>query len=201
MKRVAVILLAAVLLGCVAAQALETDGYVMTYGNAANQQAYYGAWYDAYTQILAAHYAGIMAYQNRTLEYDTGDGTVQVPCKPVALMDLTGDGTPELFFLEAASESRGDLYVYDTFGGVTRCVLYVPGITRLGYDDVGLGFDIYETSAGGGTLALEYWEYERPWRLQLKRDGQGVYQLVKYWTLSLDASPSVFSEICYNMEA
>ena len=81
---------------------------------------------------------------------------MQVPCKPVSLTDITGDGVPELIFMEQANEERGDLYIYSTDGNGTACILYVPGITRIGYDDAGMNFDIYLTSANGGTLVLEY---------------------------------------------
>ena len=78
MKRVAAVLMAVILLGCIAAaQALEADSYVMTYGAVADQQQYYGSWDQAYRQILEAHSAGIHAYQSRTLEYDTGDPEIR----------------------------------------------------------------------------------------------------------------------------
>ena len=174
MKRVLSIFLFLLMLCAAAAQATEPDGYVATGGRITDQQIYSGAWQQAYMQILNSHSNAIHAYQARTLEYYIDDYTVQVPCKPVSLADMTGDGIPELIFMEDANGMRGDLYIYSTDGTATRCALYVPGITRIGYDDAGMNFDIYLSSANGGTLVLEYDEYEWPWVLQLTRNGTDI---------------------------
>ena len=166
----------------------EPDSYVATGGWISDQQAYYGSWAEAYRQILNNHYTPIHSYQYRTLEYYNNSNFVSVPCKPVSLTDLTGDGIPELIFIEAASDVRGDLYIYSYSGTSASCILYVPGITRLGYDDVGLGFEVYLTTAGGGTLVIEYYEYEWPWVLQLSRNGFGRYSLTSYLRARYDNS-------------
>ena len=180
MKRVFSILLILLMLCSATALATEPDGYVATGGWIPDRQIYSGAWQQAYMQILNNHSTAIHAYQARTIEYYLNDYTVQVPCKPVSLTDITGDGVPELIFMEQANEERGDLYIYSTDGNGTACILYVPGITRIGYDDAGMNFDIYLTSANGGTLVLEYDEYEWPWILQLTRNAFGQYTLLNY---------------------
>ena len=190
MKWLIAILLAALLLCWITALAEEPDGYIATGGWIVDQQTYTGSWQQAYVQILNNHSGLIHAYQDRTLEYWTGwsDEPVQIPCRPVALTDITSDGIPELIFLEVANEYRGDLFIYSSDGASTRCSLYVPGITRLGYDDVGQVFDIYLSSSGGGTLVIEYEEYEWPWVLQLSRNAFGQYMLQNYLKAEYDNS-------------
>ena len=188
MKRIFAVLLAAVMLCGTTALAIEPDGYVATGGQITDQQTYSGTWQQAYVQILANHSAKIHAYQNRSIEYYIGNYTVQVPCKPVGLTDITGDGIPELIFMEVATEDRGDLYIYSQTGTGIRCVLYVPGITRIGYDDVGMNFDVYLTSTDGGTLVLEYDEFEWPWILQMTRTAFGQYTLLNYLWAEYDNS-------------
>ena len=90
MKRVFSIFLFLLMLCAAAAQATEPDGYVATGGRITDQQIYSGAWQQAYMQILNSHSDAIHAYQARTLEYYIDDYTVQVPCKPVSLTDMTG---------------------------------------------------------------------------------------------------------------
>ena len=188
MKRILAVLLAAVMLCGTMALATEPDGYVATGGWIPDQQTYSGTWQQAYVQILNNHSSKIHAYQNRPIEYYLNDYTVKVPCKPVSLTDITADGIPELIFMEVATEERGDLYIYSADGGGTKCILYVPGITRIGYDDAGMNFDIYLSSAGGGTLVLEYDEYEWPWVLQLTRNAFGQYTLLNYLWAEYDNS-------------
>lgn len=188
MKRMIAVLLAAILLCGTTALADEPDGYIATGGWIIDQQTYYGTWQQSYVQILNNHSGPIHAYQNRTLTYYYNSKYVLVPCKPVSLTDITSDGIPELIFMEAATGERGDLYIYSSNGSSARCILYVPGITRLGYDDAGLGFDIYRSSAGGGTLVLEYYEYEWPWILQLTRNALGQYTLQSYLRANYDNS-------------
>lgn len=191
MKRMVLFLFAAVMLcGWVfwTAGAEEADGYVATGGQIIDRQTYSGTWQQAYVQILNSHSERIHAYQNRTLEYWMNGEAMTVPCKPVSLTDIKGDGTPELIFMEAAKDDRGDLYIYGASGGHTRCILYVPGITRLGYDDVGQVFDIYLSSADDGTLVAEYEEYEWPWVLQLKQNALGQYTLLNYLRAEYDNS-------------
>jgi len=188
MKKIIALLLALAMLWGTAAFADEPDGYVATGGWINDQTAYSGTWQQAYLQILYNHSGLIHAYQGRNLEYYMSSNYVRVPCKPVSFVDITADGIPELIFMEAASEERGDLYIYSSNGTTARCILYVPGITRLGYDDVGLGFDIYLSTAGGGSLVLEYYEYEWPWILQLTRNAFGQYMLLNYLRAEYDNS-------------
>ena len=185
---IALFLAAVILCGLTALAEDEPDGYVATGGRIYDQQTYSGIWQQSYRQILNNHSGLIHAYQSRALEFYYNSRFLRVPCKPVSLVDITGDGTPELLFLEAANENRGDLYIYSASGSGTRCILFVPGITRLGYDDVGLGFDIYLSSAGGGTLVLEYYEYEWPWVLQLTRNAFGQFMLKNYMRANYDSS-------------
>ena len=191
MKRIIAVLLAAVLLCGTAAFAGETDSYWATGGWIKDQQTYSGSWQQAYRQILNNHSGAIHTYQYRTLQ-NYSPTLVQVLCKPVAIMDVTADGIPELIFMEAVKAPngnlRGDLYIYSSNGSSAKCVLYVPGITRIGYDDIGLGFDIYLTSANGGTLAVEYYEYEWPWVLQLTRNALGSYTALNVLRAEYDAS-------------
>ena len=188
MKKITAIILAGILFLGAAALADEPDGYVATGGRIIDQQAYPGPWQQAYLQILNSHSGLIHAYQERQLDYYIGDQLIKVPCKPVGLTDITGDSIPELIFIEAANPERGDLYLYSADGTKAECVLYIPGITRLGYEDVGMGFDIYLSSADGGTLVAEYDEYEWPWILQLKRDAFGRYSLLSWLRAEYDNS-------------
>lgn len=191
MKRITAALLAALMLfGIAAAAGDEPDGYVATGGLITDRQTYPGTWQQAYLQILNAHAAPILAYQSRTLEYQTDSAyePVPVPCKPVSLVDITADGIPELIFIEVANEYRGDLFIYSSDGSAALCVLYVPGITRLGANEVDLGFDVYLSSAGGGTLIVEYDEYEWPWTLQLTRGMSGQYMAKSYLRAKYDNS-------------
>ena len=191
MKRMIAVLLTMLLVcGMIPAQADEPDGYMATGGAIPDQQTYPGTWQQAYLQILNNHSAKIHLYQSRTLEYyaDYTFEQINIPCRPVSLMELTGDGIPELIFLEVAMEERGDLYIYTSDGTTARCALYVPGIARLGYNDVDMRFDIYLSSNAGGTLVIEYYEYEKPWKLQLMRNALNQYFLLNYMTEDYDPS-------------
>ncbi len=188
MKRVLAVFLAVLLLCGMTAEAAEPDSYVQTGGWIPDQQIYPGTWQQTYMQVLNNHSGPIHAYQYRALDYWLNENPVHVSCKPVALTDITSDGIPELIFMEVANEYRGDLYIYSADSTGTKCILYVPGITRLGYDDVGTVFDIYLSSAGGGTLVLEYDEYEWPWVLQLSRNAFGQYVLANYLWAEYDNS-------------
>ncbi len=188
MKRMIAVLLAALLLFSVTAVlADEPDSYVRTGGWIPDVQSYPGTYAQAYLQILNNHSMQIHLYQNLKLGiYDSGK-YVEIPCKPVALTDITGDGIPELFFMETQDTMRGDLYVYSYNGSATTCVLFVPGITRIGYDDM-QRFEIYLSARDGGTLVLEYYEYEKPWCLQLTRNAWNQYTLLHYYTMKGDYS-------------
>ena len=153
-----------------------------------DQQVYGGAWTDAYRQILYDHWGPIRQYQARVIECTFNGRDYSIPCLPVGLNDLTGDGVPELIFMEAADGgARGDLYVYAGKDGFTRCILYLAGITRLNYDEF-LGFSVYFSSAGGNTLVIERYEYETPWVHQYRLNGQGMFELIATMTVHGDYS-------------
>ena len=145
MKRMISFLFAAVMLcGLVlwTAGAEEADGYVATGGQIIDQQTYSGSWQQAYMQILNSHSERIHAYQNRTLEYWMNDEAMVVPCKPVSLTDITGDGTPELIFMEAATDDRGDLYIYGASGGIgagDRGLVGGQNLQNFAHGDIGIG--------------------------------------------------------------
>ena len=188
MKRIIAGLLAAVMLCGASALAVEPDGFIASGGQINDLREYTGVWQDAYQEILGNHFKAILAYQGRTQEYQLNGQNVKVPCSPVSLTDISGDGIPELIFMEAPNDSRGDLYIYTSDGRSTKCALYISGITRLGYDDIGNGFDLYLSSANGGTLVAEYDEYEWPWVLQFTRNALGRYTLLNYLRAEYDNS-------------
>ena len=191
MKRIIAVLLTALLVcGMTAVQAAEPDGYIATGGIISDTQVYTGSWQQAYLQIVNNHSAWLYTYQSRTLEYwaDGADTPLYIPFRPVALTDLTADGVPELIFLEERTEDRGDLYIYSWNGSSVRCALYVPGIARLGANDVDFRYVIYLSSDAGGTLVIEYDEYDFPWVLQLARNALNQYSLVNYLYMEYDNS-------------
>lgn len=182
--------LAALLLLCSLLTVLPAgaENYVEMGGVIPDQNAYGGSWQSAFVQILNNHSSAIRRYQNRLIQATINGKDYAIPCLPVARKDLTGDGVPELIFLEeAAGDARGDLYIYGRSGGVSRCMLYVPGITRLDYDDF-LGFNIYLSSSFGKTLIIEHYEYETPWVLQFLLNAQNRYELLNYFTIEGDYS-------------
>ena len=171
-----------------AAVTAGAETYVAQNGQIPDTTLYRGSWKDAYLQILNSHSGAIHRYQNRTIDFIYNGRNYSVPCMPVGLEDLNGDGIQELLFLEEASGgTRGDLYIYSSNGNTTQCVLYVPGITRLDYDDM-LGFSIYMSSDSGGTLVIEHYEYETPWVLQFFISNSGRYGLLSYLTMKGDYS-------------
>ena len=182
----AVVLLAAAMM---IVPATAADNYLEGGGQIPDQNTYQGTWQQAYTQILNDHTAAIIQYETRDIEtwMDTGHAVIQ--CRPIGLEDLNGDGVPELLFLEVAGSdgTRGDLYIYSWSNNAAGCKLYVPGITRLDYDDM-LGFDIYRSAYSGDTLVIEHYEYEWPWLLQFSRNALGQYSLINYLHAEYDNS-------------
>ena len=164
------------------------ENYVDLHGPMPDQTVYPGHWQDTYVQILTNHTGPIHSYQARTIDLINNGRERSMPCMTVSLQDLTGDGIPELIFMEEnVTEERGDLYIYTGDGSSTHCMLYVPGITRLDYDDM-LGFNIYLSSAAGETLVIEHYVYEMPWILQFVFNGWGRYTLLNYWNVEWDYS-------------
>ena len=93
-----------------------------------------GSWVDAYAAILAERSAGIQAYQDYVLSITS------IPaCSAVDLLDLTGDGVPELLFLELVNENEygftvGRLWVYTSDSNGVHCALTLqPEIDDLLY--------------------------------------------------------------------
>ena len=173
------------LLACLLAAGIaHAETYTATGGAIPDTDTYWGDWRSAYHRILENHAGAVRAYESRSLSFWENSREYWVPCRPVGLQDLTGDGIPELIFMEVASGGqRGDLYVYTADSGSAHCALYVPGITRLDYDEL-LGFDIY---LSGGALVIEHYEYEKPWLLQFAYDGYR-WNLQHFMTVDADHS-------------
>lgn len=198
-KLIATVLAALMLCGMFfTAAADEPDSYVAMNGQTLDQQTYAGTWQEAYRTILDNHSAKIRAYQNRRIEATVNGYDYNIPMRPVSLMDLNSDGLPELIFMELANEYRGDLYIYTTAGSGAKCMLVIPGITRPGYDDLGLPFSIYLSSNNGGTLVTEYYEYEKPWVLQFVDNGDGRYYLLNSYTVRADYSGESYDVYLWN---
>ena len=184
----ALIMLTVLLLAVLPVLPALAENYVENGGKIPDTRVYQGGWQQAYTQILNNHASAISRYENRSIEYYSGSTFRSVSCRPIGLEDLDGDGVAELIFLEAASGGdRGDLYIYSWSNQAAGCSLYVPGITRLDYDDM-LGFQIYFSASGGGTLVIEHYEYEWPWLLQFTRNAFNQYTLVSYLHAEYDNS-------------
>ena len=192
MKKLCAVLFALLLVSAVlmAAPAMAAgDNYLENGGQIPDSKAYQGTWQMAYTQILNNHVSPIILYETRDIEYWNGNNHIVSECRPIGLEDLNADGIPELYFLEVGGSdgTRGDFYIYSWSGNSASCKLYVPGITRLDYDDM-LGFKIYRSSYGGDTLVIEHYEYEWPWLLQFTRNAFGQYSLLNYLHAEFDNS-------------
>ena len=127
-----------------------------------------GSWREAYARILEEHSAGIQAYEDY-VPVITEVRTV----RPVGLPDLTGDGIPELLFLDLIDDTEygfkvGRLWIYTPDGNGVHCALTLqPEIDDLLYSQVYL--------AKNGTLTIYFADTERGWILQLTRDRAGRY--------------------------
>ena len=178
--------------------ALAAENYVENGGQIPDTNLYQGGWEQAYARILNSHSQAIGQYESRPIEYYLGNSFRSVSCRPIGLEDLNGDGVPELIFMEAASGGeRGDLYIYSWSNQAASCKLYVPGITRLDYDDM-LGFQIYFSSYGGDTLVIEHYEYEWPWLLQFTRNDFNQYTLANYLHAEYDNSDAGNDRFIWN---
>ena len=188
------------------------ETYIDQGGNIPDQKVYTGGWKESYLQILQAFSASIYGYQERKIDFTMNQQMYAIPCFPIGIEDLTGDGIPELFFLEKASGgTRGDFRIYSSDGSSARCVLYVPGITRLDYDDM-LGFQIYLSSDGGSSLVIEQYVYEFPLTLQFVLTAQRYYGLLNslraewygeieshYYLSGREISGDTYSTVLQNM--
>ena len=157
------------LLLCVLATGLPAaaENTLDSIGTVPNTTVYKGSWRNAYMQILNEYIEGIHLFQEREIEMTMDGMEYQIPCLPVGLDDLTGDGVPELLFLSLTGEELVDLYVFSGNSASSRCVLYVADILQPDYDPL-LGFDIYLSSSGGDTLVIEHYQYEMPRVLQFR---------------------------------
>ncbi len=178
---------AAALLLCLcvilAAACCEAETYIELNGFRPDQTVYQGYWQNLYVQILDEHSYKIHAYQSRPIEWD-GEYGRSISCFPVGLRDLNDDGAPELYFLEADGD-RGDLWIYSGNADTCQCVLYVPGITRLDYDEM-LGFEICLT--GGKLLSIRHYRYEEEYMLQFYVNETGPYDLLDWLCRKPDGS-------------
>ena len=173
MKRIrilAALLAALCLLSAAAGCGAET--YLDTNGEIPDRTVYRGHWQNVYLQVLEEHSYKIHTYQQVPFEWD-GEDSRLLPCFPVGLKDLNGDGIQELYFLEADG-NRVDLLVYSGNGSTGQCVLYVPGIRRLDYD-AAMGFEIYLLP--GNQLAIRHYRYEDEYLLQFYAEKEGPYSL------------------------
>ena len=122
-----------------------------------------GSWPEVYTEILKERSADIQAYQDHVLS------VTSIPvCHPVALLDMTGDGIPELLFLDLVDDTEygfkvGRFWVYTTDGSGVHCVLTLqPEIDDLLYSRYYL--------AENGVLTVHFSDCEMGWILQLRPD-------------------------------
>ncbi len=159
------------------------ETYMDLNGFRPDQTVYRGYWQNLYLQILDEHAYKIHSYQSRQIQWD-GEYGRKLSCFPVGMLDLNGDGVPELYFLEANGD-RGDLWIYSGDADTCQCVLYVPGITRLDYDDM-LGFQIHLLS--GGFLSIRHYRYEEEYLLQFYVNKTGPYDLFDWLKHTPDGS-------------
>ncbi len=130
--------------------------------------AYAGSWTSAYVRILQDHSAGIQAYQ----DYVAGI-TYNSVCRPVGLMDLTGNGIPELLFWDLVDDTEygfqvGRLWIYTRAGEEVRCALtFQPEIDDLLYSRYYLAKD--------GRLTIQFSDCEMGWIMRFRPDANGTY--------------------------
>ena len=126
-------------------------------------------WAEAYTQILEERSEGIRAYRDYVAEV-----TSLSECRPVGLEDLTGDGIPELIFLDLLEDTEygfkvGRLWIYTRDKTGVHCMLSLqPEIDDLLYSDVYLGEK--------GLLTVCFNDCEMGWKVQFQLGKKGVYK-------------------------
>ena len=126
-------------------------------------------WAEAYTRILQERAESIRAYEDYV-----GYVTDTTKCHPVGMKDLTGDGTPELIFLDLLTETEygfkvGRLWIYTQDGSGVHCALSLqPEIDDLMYSSLWLGKD--------RTLTYYFSDTERSWTMQLRYSRSGHYE-------------------------
>ncbi len=127
-----------------------------------------GSWKDVYAGILTERSADIRAYQDYVFRI-----AGMSPCHPVELRDLTGDGVPELLFLELEDDTEygfqvGRLWIYTPDVRGVHCALTLqPEIDDMLYSRYYLSTT--------GMLTIHFSDTERGWILQLRLDLSGHY--------------------------
>lgn len=128
-----------------------------------------GSWAEAYTAVLEERGADIQAYQDYVLS------VTSIPsCSPVGLRDLTGDGVPELFFIDLSENTEygfktGRFWIYTFENGSAHCALTLrPEIDELLYSSYYLAQD--------GVVTIHFSDTEMGWVTQLRLDPAGHYQ-------------------------
>ena len=127
-----------------------------------------GSWEDVYSAILRERADDIRAYQEYVL------GITSLPsCKPVDLLDLTGDGIPELLFLDLVNDTEygfqvGRLWIYTSDGSGVHCALTLqPEIDDMLYSRVYL--------AKNGLLTIHFNDTEMYWIMRFRPDIKANY--------------------------
>ena len=124
---------------------------------------YPGSWTEAYSQILKERSGDIQAYQDYVARI-----TSAPVCRPVGFTDLTGDGIPELLFLDLFHEPEygfdvGRFWIYTAGADGVSCALTVrPEIDDLLYSTYYL--------AENGLLTIRLSDTEMGWILQFRPD-------------------------------
>lgn len=140
-----------------------------------------GSWADEYLQILKERSEGIRAYQDYVISI-----TYSFVCRAVGFMDLTGDGVPELLFLDLVEDTEygfhvGRLWIYTPDRQGVHCMLTLqPEIDDLLYSRYYL--------ADNGVLTVYLSDCEAGWILQLRSDRNGHYEAVTTITEQEDFS-------------
>ena len=126
------------------------------------------SWTDAYAQILAERSGDIQAYQ----DYVTGITSLPF-CRTVGIMDLTGDGVPELLFMDLVHDTEygfevGRFWIYTSDTQGVRCALTLqPEIDDLLYSRYYLAED--------GLLTIHFSDCEKGWIIQFRPALNGLY--------------------------
>lgn len=140
-----------------------------------------GPWRDAYARILQERSPGIHAYEDYVISI-----TYLTQCRPVGLTDLTGDGIPELIFLDLVTDTEygfnvGRLWIYTSDESGVHCALSLqPEIDDLLYSSVFCG--------NGGLLTLYFSDTEITWTMCLQPDKAGCYKAETILTAQEDFS-------------
>ena len=129
-----------------------------------------GAWATVYGQILEEHRAAIEEYQEYVSSVTSGS-----ECRPVGWADLTGDGTPELLFVENVHNTEygfelGRMWIYTADGNGAHCALTLqPEIDDLLFSTLYLGAD--------GLLTIHLSDMEMGWTLQFRMAADSRYAM------------------------